>query len=161
MFSMEEFIHIVMLHPIEVLHEAFSYERYTMGDVGRNYSAQWRSYKGEAIAYNSDNNSFIYERHDQIKELIADMRENIMSTRLKVASWNPSEINKTALPPCHDNLSHRSSFVEMIALAGKNGANISKQMKREELIKWVFQSTDLKCIGDKEAQIRFLVSHST
>jgi hypothetical protein len=30
---------------------------------------------------------------------------------------------------------------EMIALAGKNGANISKQMKREELIKWVFQST--------------------
>jgi hypothetical protein len=27
----------------------------------------------------------------------------------------------------------------MIALAGKNGANISKQMKREELIKWVFQ----------------------
>jgi hypothetical protein len=41
MFSMEEFIHIVMLHPIEVLHEAFSYERYTMGDVGRNYSAQW------------------------------------------------------------------------------------------------------------------------
>jgi hypothetical protein len=134
-----------------------------MGDVGRNYSAQWRSYKGEAIAYNSDNNSFIYERHDQIKELIADMRENIMSTRLKVASWNPSEINKTASSmsrqfqvigvPLFDN--------EMIALAGKNGANISKQMKREELIKWVFQSTDLKCIGDKEAQIRFLVSHST
>jgi hypothetical protein len=43
MFSMEEFI-IVMLHPIEVLHEAFSYERYTMGDVGRNYSRN-----GEAI----------------------------------------------------------------------------------------------------------------
>jgi thymidylate synthase len=135
-----------------------------MGDVGRNYSAQWRSYKGEAIAYNSDNNSFIYERHDQIKELIADMRENIMSTRLKVASWNPSEINKTALPPCHDNFQVIGVPLfdnEMIALAGKNGANISKQMKREELIKWVFQSTDLKCIGDKEAQIRFLVSHST
>jgi hypothetical protein len=44
MFSMEEFIHIVMLHPIEVLHEAFSYERYTMGDVGRNYLRN-----GEAI----------------------------------------------------------------------------------------------------------------
>jgi thymidylate synthase len=110
-----------------VLHEAFSYERYTMGDVVET-TLQWRSYKGEAIAYNSDNNSFIYERHDQIKELIADMRENIMSTRLKVASWNPSEINKTASSmsrqfqvigvPLFDN--------EMIALAGKNGANISK-----------------------------------
>jgi hypothetical protein len=46
----------------------------------------------------------------------------------------------------------------MIALAGKNGANISKQMKREELIKWVFQSTDLKCIGDNR-YVSF--SHST
>jgi hypothetical protein len=72
------------------------------------------------------------------------------------------EINKTALPPCHDNFQVIGVPLfdnEMIALAGKNGANISKQMKREELIKWVFQSTDLKC-GDKEAQIRFLVSHS-
>jgi thymidylate synthase len=65
---------------------------------------------GEAIAYNSDNNSFIYERHDQIKELIADMRENIMSTRLKVAPWNPSEINKTA-SMSRQFPSHRSSFV--------------------------------------------------
>jgi thymidylate synthase len=37
----------------------------------------------------------------------------------------------------------------MIALAGKNGANISKQMKREELIKMGIQSTDLKCIGER------------
>jgi thymidylate synthase len=85
MFSMEEFIHIVMLQLKFCM--TFSYERYTMGDVGK---LQWRSYKGEAIAYNSDN-SFIYERHDQIKELIADMRENIMSTRLKVASWNQAK----------------------------------------------------------------------
>jgi thymidylate synthase len=87
---MEEFIHIVMLHPIEVLHEAFSYERYTMGDVGRNYSAQWRSYKGEAIAYNSDNNSFIYERHDQIKELIADMRKH-HEYQIKSCLWNQAK----------------------------------------------------------------------
>jgi thymidylate synthase len=135
-----------------------------MGDVGRNYSAQWRSYKGEAIAYNSDNNSFIYERHDQIKELIADMRENIMSTRLKVASWNPSEINKTALPPCHDNFQVIGVPLfdnEMIALAGKNGANISKQMKREELIKMGIPEYGFEVHWDKEAQIRFLVSHST
>jgi hypothetical protein len=36
---------IVMLHPIEVLHEAFSYERYTMGDV--ETTLQWRSYREE------------------------------------------------------------------------------------------------------------------
>jgi thymidylate synthase len=82
-----------------------------MGDVGRNYSAQWRSYKGEAIAYNSDNNSFIYERHDQIKELIADMRENIMSTRLKVASWIKRNKQNSASSMSRQFPSHRSSFV--------------------------------------------------
>jgi hypothetical protein len=75
-----------------------------------------------------------------------------------------SKRNKqNSAPPCHDNFQVIGVPLfdnEMIALAGKNGANISKQ-KSEELIKWVFQSTDLKCIGDKEAQIRFLVSHST
>jgi hypothetical protein len=130
---------IVMLHPIEVLHEAFSYERYTMGDVGRNYSAQWRSYKGEAIAYNSDNNSFIYERHDQIKELIADMRENIMSTRLKLPHGIQGKKN-SASSMSRQFPSHRSSFVSINDRSSrKEQTNISKQMKREELIKWVFR----------------------
>jgi thymidylate synthase len=56
------------------------------GSVGQNYSAQWRNYNGNT---------------DQIAELIQGMREDIMSSRLKVEAWNPSEINKTALPPCH------------------------------------------------------------
>ena len=56
------------------------------GSVGQNYSVQWRNYNGNT---------------DQIKNLITEMKENIMSTRLKVNAWNPSEINLTALPPCH------------------------------------------------------------
>jgi thymidylate synthase len=66
-------------------------------------------------------NSFIYERHDQIKELIADMRENIMSTRLKVASWNPRNKQNSASSMSRQFPSHRSSLFdnEMIALAGK------------------------------------------
>jgi thymidylate synthase len=73
-----------------------------------------------------------------------------------------SEINKTALPPCHDNFQVIGVPLfdnEMIALAGKNGANISKQMKREELIK-KFQSTDLVHWGQRSTDT-FLVSHST
>jgi thymidylate synthase len=138
MFTMDEFINIISSQPMTVLKEAFSYERYTMGDVGRNYSAQWRSYRGKAIAYNSDDESFIYERHDQIKKIIEDMRNDIMSTRLKVASWNPSELDETALPPCHDNfqvIGVPLSDREMIALARENGANISKNMRYEELVK--------------------------
>ncbi len=56
------------------------------GSVGQNYSVQWRNFNGEI---------------DQIKNLIVDMTMDIMSSRMKVNAWNPSEIFKTALPPCH------------------------------------------------------------
>jgi thymidylate synthase len=56
------------------------------GTVGQNYSAQWRDFNGVT---------------DQIQNLIDDMKKNIMGSRLKVNAWNPSEVNETALPPCH------------------------------------------------------------
>jgi len=54
--------------------------------VGKNYSYQWRNFNGEV---------------DQIEDLITRMRSNIMSTYLIVTAWNPSELNETALAPCH------------------------------------------------------------
>lgn len=54
--------------------------------VGKNYSYQWRNWNGYI---------------DQIKDLIYKMQENIMSTYLIVTAWNPSELNLTALAPCH------------------------------------------------------------
>lgn len=56
------------------------------GSVGQNYSVQWRNYNSNT---------------DQIANLLADMAKDIMSSRLKVNAWNPSEVDKTALPPCH------------------------------------------------------------
>lgn len=56
------------------------------GSVGQNYSVQWRNFDGKT---------------DQIKNLIDDMRKDIMSSRLKVNAWNPCEVEMTALPPCH------------------------------------------------------------
>jgi len=56
------------------------------GSVGQNYSVQWRNFNGKT---------------DQIKNLINDMTQDIMSSRLKVNAWNPCEVDMTALPPCH------------------------------------------------------------
>lgn len=56
------------------------------GSVGQNYSVQWRNFNGKT---------------DQIQELIDNMEKDIMSSRLKVNAWNPSETEETALPPCH------------------------------------------------------------
>jgi thymidylate synthase len=56
------------------------------GSVGQNYSVQWRNFNGKT---------------DQIKDLIDVMAKDIMSSRLKVNAWNPTEVDLTALPPCH------------------------------------------------------------
>jgi len=60
------------------------------GDLGRVYGAQWRDWRGENGV-----------RVDQIDNLIAQIKSNPQSRRLIVSAWNPAEIDKMALPPCH------------------------------------------------------------
>jgi thymidylate synthase len=87
MFLLKEFVEAVKsADSVETLVRDFSMNGYTLGDCGKNYSHQWRRFN---------------DRTDQIVELIRDMKADIMSSRLKVNAWNPSEINDTALPPCH------------------------------------------------------------
>jgi thymidylate synthase len=60
------------------------------GNLGRVYGAQWRDWRGA-------NGIHV----DQIDKIISDIRENPSSRRLIVSAWNPAEIDKMALPPCH------------------------------------------------------------
>ena len=60
------------------------------GDLGRVYGAQWRHWRGENGV-----------RVDQIGKVIAQIKDNPQSRRLIVSAWNPAEIEKMALPPCH------------------------------------------------------------
>jgi thymidylate synthase len=60
------------------------------GELGRVYGAQWRDWRGADGA-----------RVDQIDNLIAQIKSNPQSRRLIVSAWNPAEIGKMALPPCH------------------------------------------------------------
>ena len=60
------------------------------GDLGPVYGRQWRSWQapdGSAI--------------DQIAQVVRDIRENPDSRRLIVSAWNPADVDKMALPPCH------------------------------------------------------------
>jgi thymidylate synthase len=60
------------------------------GELGRVYGAQWRDWRGEnGVAV------------DQIDNVIAQIKSNPQSRRLIVTAWNPAEIEKTVLPPCH------------------------------------------------------------
>ena len=60
------------------------------GNLGPVYGHQWRSWptpEGHAI--------------DQIRLIVEEIRKNPESRRLVVTAWNPSDISKMALPPCH------------------------------------------------------------
>jgi thymidylate synthase len=60
------------------------------GDLGPVYGHQWRSWPapdGAAI--------------DQITNVIAAIKRNPDSRRLIVTAWNPADVDRMALPPCH------------------------------------------------------------
>jgi thymidylate synthase len=60
------------------------------GELGPVYGHQWRSWP------NPDGGTI-----DQIANVVADIRRNPDSRRLIVTAWNPADVPKMALPPCH------------------------------------------------------------
>jgi len=60
------------------------------GDLGPVYGAQWRSWSGADGSVT-----------DQIAQVVEQIKTNPDSRRLIVSAWNPSEIPKMALAPCH------------------------------------------------------------
>lgn len=60
------------------------------GDLGPVYGKQWRHWEGP------DGRTI-----DQIKEVVRQIRETPDSRRLMVSAWNPAEVDRMALPPCH------------------------------------------------------------
>jgi thymidylate synthase len=61
-----------------------------LGDLGRIYGAQWRSWRG------ADGRTV-----DQIDAAVNLIRESPESRRIIVSAWNPAELGEMALPPCH------------------------------------------------------------
>ena len=60
------------------------------GDLGPVYGKQWRRWEcpdGRIV--------------DQISNLIEQIKKNPNSRRLIVCAWNPADVDKMALPPCH------------------------------------------------------------
>jgi thymidylate synthase len=60
------------------------------GDLGPVYGQQWRSWP-------APDGSTI----DQMANVVAAIRRNPDSRRLIVSAWNPAEVDRMALPPCH------------------------------------------------------------
>ncbi|MBW7909176.1 MAG: thymidylate synthase [Kiritimatiellae bacterium] len=60
------------------------------GDLGPVYGAQWRSWK------TADGRTL-----DQIATVVHEIKTNPDSRRLLVSAWNPGDLDRMALAPCH------------------------------------------------------------
>ena len=56
-------------------------------DLGPVYGHQWRNFNSEWV--------------DQLKNAIEQIKNNPTNRRIIVSAWNPAQIDKMLLPPCH------------------------------------------------------------
>ena len=68
------------------------------GELGPVYGRQWRNFNEQGV--------------DQLENLINQIKTNPNSRRLIISAWNPCEVDKMALPPCH-------SFMQFYVVNGK------------------------------------------
>lgn len=69
-----------------------------VGDLGPVYGFQWRHFGAEYTGCNSD---YSGQGVDQLVECIQLIREEPTSRRIILNAWNPADLSKMALPPCH------------------------------------------------------------
>lgn len=67
------------------------------GSLGPVYGKQWRQWDAGPIFPGAGEGHFI----DQIGEVLDQIRHNPESRRILVSAWNPGDVPKQALPPCH------------------------------------------------------------
>ncbi len=83
------------LHEYTPIWDAWADEK---GDLGPIYGYQWR--KWEKFTRNEEG-GYVKSHIDQIQEAIEMIRKNPDSRRIIVSAWNPADIPRMKLPPCH------------------------------------------------------------
>ncbi|CAF1042381.1 unnamed protein product [Brachionus calyciflorus] len=81
----------------EFLDKQGFYER-EEGDLGPIYGFQWRHFGAE---YKDMHTNYDGQGVDQLREVIKKIKTNPDDRRIIMSAWNPLDIPKMALPPCH------------------------------------------------------------
>lgn len=71
---------------------------YRENDLGPVYGFQWRHYGAD---YNTCDDDYSLKGYDQLYEVIRLILYDPFSRRILMTAWNPNDLKKMALPPCH------------------------------------------------------------
>ncbi|KAL9053139.1 MAG: hypothetical protein Q9162_004936 [Coniocarpon cinnabarinum] len=69
-----------------------------VGDLGPVYGFQWRHFGAE---YKDAEADYSGQGVDQLAEVVRKLKENPYDRRIILSAWNPADLKKMALPPCH------------------------------------------------------------
>ena len=71
------------------------------GDLGPVYGFQWRHFGAEYRGCNDDSYEKDNKGIDQLQQCIDRIQNDPDSRRIIMSAWNPVDLPKMALPPCH------------------------------------------------------------
>lgn len=69
-----------------------------VGDLGPVYGFQWRHFGAEYVDAKTD---YTGKGVDQLAEVIEKLKNKPYDRRIILSAWNPADLGKMALPPCH------------------------------------------------------------
>lgn len=92
------------------------------GDLGPVYGFQWRHFGAE---YKDADTDYTGQGVDQLAEVVDKLKHKPYDRRIILSAWNPADLAKMALPPCHMFAQFYVSFP-----AAKRDASSDEQRER-------------------------------
>lgn len=78
--------------------DRLGFSHYETGDLGPLYGFQWRHFGAEYINAQTD---YTGQGVDQLAEVMRKIKEEPLDIRIILGSWNPPDLKKMTIQPCH------------------------------------------------------------
>jgi dihydrofolate reductase/thymidylate synthase len=121
--------------------ESRGLSHYVNGECGPIYGFQFRHFGAE---YTDCHGNYEGRGYDQVAEVLRLIREEPTSRRIMISLWNPPDLNKQILPPCHVlyqfyvNEEERTLSCSMYQRSGDVGLGIPFNIASASLMTYIF-----------------------
>ncbi|KAI9880573.1 MAG: Thymidylate synthase [Pleopsidium flavum] len=97
-----------------------------IGDLGPVYGFQWRHFGAEYVDAKTD---YTGQGVDQLAEVIDKLKHKPYDRRIVLSAWNPKDLKKMALPPCHMFAQFYVSFPRPVSPTAPTNGNTAETEK--------------------------------